>query len=214
MCYLHQCRQLQDERDSRVSQVARHKSRRGQARPQYWQAHEIPPQLWLSVSNVVHCRNAEAVIAPPSLFLLPVKQHVNSSVAVAAQNGYYEKFGAFTGEISYATLPSEDESTIPANPVLGHRFHQLADVKIPWVILGHSERRALFHESSDEVGKKTAAALKEGLSVIAFVGETLEQREADKTMDVVKEQLEGIKAHISDWRCGDHGKSDGNALSS
>jgi len=122
--------------------------------------------------------NTEAVIAPPSLFLLPVKQHVNSSVAVAAQNGYYEKFGAFTGEIS---------------------FHQLADVKIPWVILGHSERRALFHESSDEVGKKTAAALKEGLSVIACVGETLEQREADKTMDVVKEQLEGIKAHISDW---------------
>lgn len=81
------------------------------------------------------------------------------------------------------------------------RFHQLADVKIPWVILGHSERRSLFHESSDEVGKKTAAALKEGLSVIACVGETLEQREANKTMDVVKEQLEGIKAYISDWRC-------------
>lgn len=80
-------------------------------------------------------------------------------------------------------------------------FHQLADVKIPWVILGHSERRSLFHETSDEVGKKTAAALKEGLSVIACVGETLEQREANKTMDIVKEQLEGIKAHISDWRC-------------
>ena len=42
----------------------------------------------------------EVVIAPPSLFLLPVKQHLNSEVAVAAQNGYHEKFGAFTGEIS------------------------------------------------------------------------------------------------------------------
>jgi len=122
--------------------------------------------------------STEVVIAPPSLFLLPVKQHLKSEVAVAAQNGYFEKFGAFTGEIS---------------------FHQLAESQIPWVILGHSERRSLFHETDSEVGKKTAAALKEGLSVIACCGETLEQREADKTMEVVKHQLNGIKAEISDW---------------
>lgn len=78
-------------------------------------------------------------------------------------------------------------------------FHQLADAQVPWVILGHSERRSLFHESSEEVGKKVAAALKEGLSVIACVGEKLEEREADKTMDVIKAQLEGIRAEISDW---------------
>ncbi|CAD6565688.1 MAG: triosephosphate isomerase [Cyphobasidiales sp. Tagirdzhanova-0007] len=119
------------------------------------------------------------VIAPPSIFLLPVKQHLNSEVGVAAQNAYHEKFGAFTGEIS---------------------FHQLADVHIPWVIVGHSERRALFHESDSEVGKKVAAALKEKLSVIACVGETLEQRESDKTMEVIKRQLDGIKAEIQDWR--------------
>merc|ERR1711939_361132 len=122
--------------------------------------------------------STEVVIAPPSLFLLPVKQHLKSEVAVAAQNGYFEKFGAFTGEIS---------------------FHQLAESQIPWVILGHSERRSLFHETDSEVGKKTAAALKEGLSVIACCGETLEQREANKTMEVVKHQLNGIKAEISDW---------------
>jgi triosephosphate isomerase len=83
--------------------------------------------------------------------------------------------------------------------LLSFRFHQLADAKIPWVILGHSERRSLFHETSEEVGKKTAAALGEGLSVIACVGESLQEREANKTMDVVKEQLEGIKAAIKDW---------------
>lgn len=80
-----------------------------------------------------------------------------------------------------------------------HRFHQLADAKIPWVILGHSERRSLFHETSEEVGKKVCAALKEGLSVIACVGEKLEEREADKTMEVIKAQLEGIRAEVTDW---------------
>lgn len=77
-----------------------------------------------------------------------------------------------------------------------HRFHQLADEKIPYVILGHSERRAIFHETSEFVGEKTGAALKFGLSVIACVGEKLEDREADKTSAVVRSQLEGIKAGI------------------
>lgn len=126
--------------------------------------------------------NTEVVIAPPSLFLIPVKQHLkedqDQQVAVAAQNGYHEKFGAFTGEIS---------------------FHQLADAQVPWVILGHSERRSLFHETNEEVGKKVAAALKENLSVIACVGEKLEERESDKTMEVVEAQLEGIRAEINDW---------------
>lgn len=85
------------------------------------------------------------------------------------------------------------------NSVLICRFHQLADAQIPWVILGHSERRSLFHETNEEVGKKVAAALKEKLSVIACVGEKLEEREADKTMEVIKAQLEGIRAEISDW---------------
>ena len=66
--------------------------------------------------------------------------------------------------------------------------------------MGHSERRSLFHESDSEVGKKVAAALKENLSVIACVGETLEQREAKTTMEVITHQLEGIKAEVQDWR--------------
>lgn len=134
------------------------------------------------ISSLVDAKldsNTEVVVAPPSLFLLTVRDHLGSSpVKVSAQNGYHEKSGAFTGEIS---------------------FHQLADAKIPWVILGHSERRSIFKETDQEVGKKTASALKEGLKVIACVGETLEERESDKTMEVVKRQLEGVKAEISDW---------------
>lgn len=97
--------------------------------------------------------------------------------------------------------PDSLSTHLPAclNSVLRCRFHQLADAQIPWVILGHSERRSLFHETNEEVGKKVAAALKENLSVIACVGEKLEEREADKTMEVIKAQLEGIRAEINDW---------------
>lgn len=83
-------------------------------------------------------------------------------------------------------------------------FHQLADASIPYVILGHSERRALFHEGSTFVGKKTAAALECGLSVIACVGEQLKDREAGHTSKVVREQLEGIRKGINTLK-GQHG---------
>lgn len=122
--------------------------------------------------------NAEVVIAPPALYLLPVRDFAKKEILVGAQNGYYEKSGAFTGEIS---------------------FDQLVDAKIPYVILGHSERRSLFHEDSQFVGVKTGAALAAGLSVIACIGETLSERESDKTLSVVESQLEGIKSGIEKY---------------
>lgn len=128
----------------------------------------------------MYCARSEVVIAPPSLYLIPLKEHLRSDVAVAAQNAYVTLSGAYTGEIS----PS-----------------QLVDAGIPWVILGHSERRALFHDSDEVVAKKTQVALKEGLSVIACIGETLEEREAEKTFEVVERQLGAIAAEIKDWRC-------------
>lgn len=100
-------------------------------------------------------------------------------MAIAAQNAYVAVSGAFTGEIS----PT-----------------QLADSGIPWVILGHSERRALFHESDEVVAKKTAAALAANLSVVLCVGETLEEREADKTFEVVEKQLAAVALEVKDWR--------------
>jgi triosephosphate isomerase len=91
-------------------------------------------------------------------------EEVNSKVEVAAQNFYPKDSGAFTGEISAPMLLA-------------------AGVK--WVIIGHSERRQYFGETDQSVRQKVEAALAAGLTPIACVGETLEEREAGKTLEVV-----------------------------
>ncbi|KAL2471447.1 Triosephosphate isomerase [Abeliophyllum distichum] len=73
------------------------------------------------------------------------------------------------------------------------------NLDITWVILGHSERRALLNESNEFVGEKVAYALSKGLKIIACIGETLEQREAGSTLDVVAAQTKAIAERISDW---------------
>lgn len=115
--------------------------------------------------------NTEVVIAPPSLYLIPVLEQVRKEVKVAAQNCYFKPNGAFTGELSPA---------------------QLKDAGVPYVVLGHSERRSLFHEDSTLVAQKTRAAIDTGLSVILCVGETLQERESGKTQAVVEEQLKAF----------------------
>lgn len=119
------------------------------------------------------------MIAPPALYLLPSKPLVNGKkISLSAQNAYYKPSGAFTGEISVA---------------------QLKDAEIPWVILGHSERRSIFGEQDDLIGQKTIAALESDLSVILCVGETLEQREKNESIDVVIRQLEAATKDVKDW---------------
>lgn len=138
--------------------------------------------LYIPYHHIPACSDPlpEVVIAPPTLYLIPLKEHIRPDVAVAAQNAHVALSGAFTGEISPA---------------------QLADAGIPWVILGHSERRALFHEADEVVAKKTAVALGAGLSVIACIGESLSEREAGSTFEVVERQLAAIAAEIKpeDW---------------
>lgn len=75
----------------------------------------------------------------------------------------------------------------------------LADLGINWVILGHSERRSLYNESSEVVAKKTQYALSKGLNVILCIGEKLEEREAGETNNVLKVQLDACKTAVSDW---------------
>jgi len=136
-----------------------------------------PPSLQAESSLIDSLNKAdldpstEVVIAPPSIYLIPVKESVRKDVKVAAQNCYFKESGAFTGEIS----PK-----------------QLVDAGIPYVILGHSERRTLFHETSALVATKTRAAIDAGLKVILCIGETLEQREAAKTAEVCQEQLKAV----------------------
>ncbi|KAF9674728.1 hypothetical protein SADUNF_Sadunf10G0157100 [Salix dunnii] len=120
----------------------------------------------------------EVVVSPPYVFLPVVKNSLRPDFHVAAQNCWVKKGGAFTGEVS---------------------AEMLVNVGIPWVILGHSERRSLLNESNEFVGDKVAYALSQGLKVIACVGETLEQREAGSTMEVVAAQTKAIAARVSNW---------------
>jgi len=115
--------------------------------------------------------SAEVILAPPSLYLIPLLESVKKEIKVAAQNCYNKTSGAYTGEIS----PT-----------------QLVNAGIPYVILGHSERRTLFHETSELVAEKTRAALDATLSVILCVGETLQERESGQTAKVVETQLKAV----------------------
>jgi triosephosphate isomerase (TIM) len=76
----------------------------------------------------------------------------------------------------------------------------LKDMGISWVILGHSERRSLFGEHNDVVGAKLAHALAAGLSVIACVGETLEQRNSGKMYEILDAQLTALVSNIKSWQ--------------
>ncbi|EMC97984.1 hypothetical protein BAUCODRAFT_410219 [Baudoinia panamericana UAMH 10762] len=122
--------------------------------------------------------NTEVVIAPPALYLLLCREHLKKGIEVAAQNVFDKPNGAFTGEISVS---------------------QLKDSNITWTLLGHSERRVILQETDAFVAAKTKAALDGGIGVILCCGETLEQREANKTLDVVTAQLSAVAKEVKDW---------------
>lgn len=132
----------------------------------------------LNEGQVPSSEVVEVVVSPPYVFLKLVKSLLRPDFHVAAQNCWVKKGGAFTGEVS---------------------AEMLVNLDIPWVILGHSERRLLLNESNEFVGDKVAYALSKGLKVIACVGETLEQREAGSTMEVVAAQTKAITDRVSSW---------------
>jgi triosephosphate isomerase len=75
----------------------------------------------------------------------------------------------------------------------------LVDAKVNWVILGHSERRHIFGETDQVVAQKTKLALNHGLSVMACIGEKLDERESNKTDEVNARQLAAIRKEVEDW---------------
>ena len=112
------------------------------------------------------------LVCPPFPYLASIAALVaGSKVALGAQNVSEHESGAFTGE----TAPS-----------------MLKDVGCEYVIVGHSERRAIYGESSEQVAAKFAAAQAAGVTPILCVGETLEEREADTTEQVIDEQLDAV----------------------
>ncbi|EDW99066.1 triosephosphate isomerase isoform X1 [Drosophila yakuba] len=123
--------------------------------------------------------NTEVVIGCPAIYLMYARNLLPCELGLAGQNAYKVAKGAFTGEISPAMLK---------------------DIGADWVILGHSERRAVFGESDALIAEKAEHALAEGLKVIACIGETLEEREAGKTNEVVARQMCAYAQKIKDWK--------------
>jgi triosephosphate isomerase len=116
-------------------------------------------------------QGVEIVLAPPFTALHAVAEATrNTNVAVAAQDVYWEREGAFTGEIS---------------PTM------VKEAGAEYVIIGHSERRTLFGETDQSVNRKTTAALGFALTPIVCIGETLDQRDRNETMAVLDRQIKG-----------------------
>ena len=121
--------------------------------------------------------NVDLAVCPPACYLDAVGQAIKGSkLALGAQNVYHQANGAFTGEISITML---------------------LDLGVKYVILGHSERRHVLGETDAEINKKVHVVLKAGLRPILCVGEQLSEREAGKTMDVIRTQFDGSLADVS-----------------
>ncbi len=119
-------------------------------------------------------------VAPPFVYLDAVAQAIEGSkVLLGAQDAYFEKNGAFTGEIS---------------------VEMLADLAVKFVLTGHSERRHVLGESSELVARKANAVYAGGLILVHCVGEKLEQRDAGQTLQVVQSHLDELNRKIEDPR--------------
>ena len=126
-------------------------------------------------------KEVESVICAPTIQLDALVTLVNEGKAqglqIGAQNAYFEDNGAFTGETS---------------PVA------LADLGVKYVVIGHSERREIFHETDEEINKKAHAIFNHGMTPIICVGETDEERESGKANEVVGNQVKKAVEGLSE----------------
>ena len=142
-----------------------------------WKMNTTVPE-GIELAKAVAAKSAELpenvglIVAPPFTHLAAVAEAIKGSrVELSAQNCADHEKGAYTGEVSVDMLKS---------------------VGCKWTILGHSERRQYYGETDEKLVVKVRLALAGGLGVILCVGENLEQREAGKHFDVVKEQIENV----------------------
>ena len=123
----------------------------------------------------------EFVVLPGMLHINLAKARIADHVMIGAQNVNADGCGAFTGEVS---------------------AEQLADYEIEWVMIGHNERRRHFGETQEVINQKVQQAREQNLGVIYCVGESLQEREAEQTHEVISAQLEAIKETMdqTEWK--------------
>jgi triosephosphate isomerase (TIM) len=138
------------------------------------EALDLVRDLKLSLANI---KEVDIVICPPFTALSEVSKEVlNSTLRLGAQNMNEHNSGAFTGEIAPGMLK---------------------EFSVRYVILGHSERRHILKETSELVAKKTLAAHAASIKPIVCVGETQAEREADRTEEILEEQVRGSLAGLT-----------------
>jgi len=134
------------------------------------EARELVSSLRAGLESSSDSLGVDVLICPPFPLLFPMaKALAGSRIQLGAQNAHFEKQGAFTGEVS-----------VP----------MVKETGCTYVIIGHSERRQLFHEGGDLLAKKVRAVAGAGLGVIYCVGETLAEREGGRTETVVRRHIE------------------------
>lgn len=138
-----------------------------------WKMNGTPTEATILVEDILQgltTKDVDVVVCPPFTALTTVLDLADETdLQVGAQTMDYHESGAFTGEISAPML---------------------AEMGVQYVIIGHSERRAYYGETDETVHQKLVTAFHHGLTPILCVGETLAQREANQTVDVIDEQLE------------------------
>ena len=128
------------------------------------------------VQSVGDVTEADVVICPTFTSLEAVVETVKgSNIKVGAQNCHFEESGAYTGEISVSMLK---------------------EAGVKYIIIGHSERRQYFNETDQGINAKAKTIYKHGLTPIICVGETLEERESNRTGDVITTQIKGCLADL------------------
>ena len=120
----------------------------------------------------------EVVVAPTALHVGAVAGGINNDVQVSTQDISLTGNGAFTGQ---------------------HSAEMIKEAGINWTLTGHSERRTIYGETDQDVAAKTKRALDHGISVIACIGELLEERESGRTREVNERQLNAIREQCEDW---------------
>ncbi|MBQ4471521.1 MAG: triose-phosphate isomerase [Kiritimatiellae bacterium] len=143
-----------------------------------WKMNVKPSETAALVKEVAEATkvftNVEVVCCTPAIDIpAAVAAAAGTHVGIGAENAHWEEKGAFTGEISTGML---------------------VDAGAKYVIIGHSERRQYFGETDETVNKRTRAVIAAGLTAIVCVGETLEEREAGKLVEVIERQMNvGLK---------------------